>query len=208
MVEFRADNGQRSIYRVWHTATAYSGHIINPINAAARKLEDDHASLAFARGVDEKGRPFIELTIAGSDPAAASHLLTPVLVEAYKHTGWQLVGMPHERGTDKLVYRVIHNRLSEVVAVLFNVTIHGGRNLVPEHYRAFVVEQQKVRHGLEQSLLNAFGEDMYARANPAMRKKAEFKNLPKSEMNRIARLVDYFRNGICDAQQGNQSQHA
>lgn len=199
MVDFKTDNGKRGVARVTRTATGYRMYVFNPGNPQVHNLEEDGAELIIGRGVeDETGKPYIEVEFAQIVDDNAKEIAEKLVTEACMDKGFNIKKAKSTHGEENLCFHVAHNRMSEVFMALLNINLPNGQPLIPDHGRNFISEQQQVRHGLEQSLLNAFGQDMYARPQPAKRTKKNTSNLPKSEVNRIARLVDYFRNGIPD----------
>lgn len=199
MVEFKAHNGKKGVDRVSRTATGYQMYVYNPGNPDTHKLEDDGAEMLLARGVeDDNGRPFIEIEFVHINTDSGKEIIEKLLAEVMGQKNIELRKAESAHSEENVCYHADQNCLSEIFDLLLQVNLPNGQPLIPDAGRNFVLEQQKVRHGLEQSLLNAFGQDMYARPTPSNRDKTSSNNIPKSEVNRIARLVEYFRKGVSD----------
>lgn len=196
MVEFKSNNGKKGVERVSRTPTGYRMFVYNPGNPKPHLLEEDGMEMILGRGVEEDGRPYIEIEFANMKQSESRDILTTLLVKACEQKNLKASEALSAHGNKHLCFHVMHNCLTDVFEALLLIMLPNGQPLIPDAGRIFIGEQQTVRHGLEQSLLNAFGQDMYARPMPSNRTKTKYGTLPKSEVNRIARLVNYFRNGV------------
>jgi hypothetical protein len=197
MAEFKTDNGKKGVERVIRTATGYRMFVYNPENLEIHLLEDDGIEMIIGRGVEDKnGEPYIEVEFTKIKSDSAKKVLKTLLEDACKQKNIYVEEGESSHNPSNLCFHVSSNCLSDVFSCLLDVTLPSSHPLIPDMGRNFVNEQQKVRHGLEQSLLSAFGQDMYSRPIPSKRSKTDGSNLPRSEANRIARLVEYFRNGV------------
>ena len=199
MVEFKTDNGKRGVERICRTATGYRLFVYNPIHtqshSSAHFLEEEAIEMQLGRGVEDSGTPFIEIEFLKMNNEQFRSAVLDLFRKNFKEKNLEIRIAESSHGDENLSFHVSHNCLSDVFNILLNINLGTEHGLIPDVGKNFVLEQQQVRHGLEQSLLNAFGQDMYARAKPNNHKH-DTKHIPKSEINRIARLVDYFRNGI------------
>ncbi len=202
MSEFKTSNAKRGVERVQRTATGYRMFVYNAGNPSTHLLEEDGVELILGRGVEDGGNedmgsPFIEIDFSDMKHKEAASVLNGLFTEAFEKKGLKVGQAKSTHGEDHVCFHVIHNSMTDIFNALLLVMLPNGQPLIPDAGREFVLEQQQVRHGLEQSLLNAFGQDMYAIPRPSKRNMNKGgSSIPKSEINRIARLVDYFRNGV------------
>ncbi len=189
MVEFRWDNGKKGIDRMVRTPTGYKGAIRRPNQPHPEDMRGSGAALSLDRGVDEHGMPYIEIDIANLDEAEKTTIKH--LIHDAMETQEFAVRLGHSSHSEvNLTLYVMHNILSDVFNALKEITLTYpmcGATLLPEKFVEFVEQQQQVRHGLEQSLMYAFGKDADIKHG---------KKMPRNGHDRIQRLVQYFRHGI------------
>jgi hypothetical protein len=185
MTEFRTDNGKYGAKRVSRTATGYKGIINAPAHDDGLPIHG--VVMEVNRAVDESGDPYIEIDIAHLEESAKESVKACIIraLEAKGLVG-KVVTSSHAAGN--LAIDVLYNRLGTVFEALIGAVLDDGTSLLPQVYKEFVVEQQQVRNGLEQSLMHAFGKDCFLKTANGVK--------PKNEINRIQRLAQYFRNGV------------
>jgi hypothetical protein len=182
MAEFKSDNGKFGTKRVSRTATGYKG-AIQLMTGEDQSVVS--AQLILNRGVGEDGEPYIEVDVGGLDERAKV-VATPLLLRAFADKGLRAEKANGSGSASNLAIQVKHNDLLLAFDALLALEIPENGKCVSEGFEQFVHEQEKVRNGLEQSLMFAFGNDCHLKPKG---------KLPKNEMGRIQRLAQYFKNG-------------
>lgn len=189
MAQFRSDNGLKGLRRVSRTPTGYKGTIaLSDYDVAAEDSSFLPLYLSINRGVGEDGNPYIELdTNPFQEKQHGS--ISRSMVDALRQAGLTAASKPSMHGYQHFCIHVDINRLGPVFEALVEARLDNGLSLIPKLYKDFVLEQQQVRFGLEQSLMHSFGEDAMTHAQKGQKR-------PRNEHDRIQRLVHYFRHGV------------